>query len=62
MKYNIIDIREDDEGYLWFLAENYYDGESWWLHLSDEYSHTYELNDDDLTKLSKRYELKEIEK
>lgn len=44
MRLNIVEIREDDEGDLWFLVERYYESssgeiaEDWWLHLSDEYA------------------------
>lgn len=62
MRYKIIDIREDDEGYLWFLAEDYHNGEDWWLHLSDEYAFDYKQNHipvrDDVA--TKRYELREM--
>lgn len=61
MRYKIIDIREDDEGYLWFLAEDYHNGEDWWLHLSDEYSFDYKQNDIRDVAV-KTYELREIEK
>lgn len=41
MKYTIIEIREDasasNVGMLWFRVLNYHDGQTWWLHLSDEY-------------------------
>lgn len=59
MRYKIIDIREDDEGYLWFLAENYHNGEDWWLHLSDEYAFDYKQNDIRDVAI-KRYELREM--
>lgn len=59
MRYKIIDIREDDEGYLWFLAENYHNGEDWWLHLSDEYSFDYVQNDVAAVAV-KRFELREM--
>jgi len=58
VKYNIIDIRLDEDGDPWFLVENYYESESWWLHLSDEYS--YDAKDHNLN--GTRYELRKVEK
>ena len=47
MRLNIVEIRQDEQGDLWFLVEKYYTpaddsevSEDWWLHLSDEYALT----------------------
>lgn len=56
MRYKIIEIREDAEGDLWFLAEGYSQGEDWWLHLSDEYSHDHPRG----RLADKRYKLTEV--
>lgn len=36
-KYTVLDVAIDGEGLPWFLIENYYEGQNWWHHLSDEY-------------------------
>lgn len=36
-KYDVLEIREDDEGDLWFLIGFWSESESWWVLLSDEY-------------------------
>lgn len=56
-RYDIIEIREDSEGQLWFLAKNYYEGESWWLHISDEYSNKHWNAEG---PRGKKYELREV--
>lgn len=60
-KYDIVEIREDAEGELWFRVADWgHDAErDWWVFLSDEYGGPVPW--DDPTPV-KTYELREIEK
>jgi hypothetical protein len=63
-QHKILEIREDEEGMLWFLVEAYYRNsttglyEDWWLHISDEYSNEHWSGDGPTAV--KRYELHEV--